>query len=67
MSGLTSQVSNCPSLKTLITIGSEVSEDEKKSAADVGLELFTFQEVEVLSLSLSLNDIINDTGTRERT
>ena len=53
MSGLTSQVSNCPSLKKLIAIGSEVSEDEKKSAADVGLELFTFQEVEVLSLSLS--------------
>ncbi|XP_019856159.1 PREDICTED: long-chain-fatty-acid--CoA ligase 1-like [Amphimedon queenslandica] len=46
VSGLISQVSNCPSLKKLITIGSEVSEDEKKAAADVGLELFTFQEVE---------------------
>ncbi|XP_003390218.1 PREDICTED: long-chain-fatty-acid--CoA ligase 5-like [Amphimedon queenslandica] len=46
VSGLISQVSNCPSLKKLITIGSEVNEDEKKAAADVGLELFTFQEVE---------------------
>ena len=47
VTGLISQVSNCPSLKKLITIGSEASEDDKKAAAEAGLELFTFEEVEV--------------------
>jgi hypothetical protein len=43
---LLKQVANAPVLRTIISMG-EVSAEDKKLAAELGIQIYTFSEVEV--------------------
>lgn len=47
VNNLINQVSTCPALKKIITIGPPVSEENRTAAVNAGLEIFTFKEIEV--------------------
>ena len=48
---LLKQSDSCPSLRTIIKIGGEVTAEEKQKAADIGLDIYSFQKVEVRPFS----------------
>ncbi len=44
---LLDQAENCPSLRLIVKMGGQVTEEEKEQATKTGLTVTTFEEVEV--------------------
>lgn len=47
LEALYGQAQNCPALRTVVKIGSEVSEEERELAEKNGLKLYSMDQVEV--------------------
>ena len=47
VSTLIQQAPSCPSLRTIITMGDKVTEEEKQQISQAGLEIYTMAQIEV--------------------
>lgn len=59
LEALYAQAQNCPSLRLVVKIGSEVSEEEKELAEKNGVKLYSMDQVEVERLILGVSDTRN--------